>query len=145
MNSPTSIVLHRLIKSIIITGALVASASAFATCGEVGRPPCELEPVYSRAEFVDVNVSPMTDPYADWIQVGEGNPDGGGGAQTAPLPDFEPSIVRDLEGCGVFTVDVAWQYGGGTVSFRLCPVGNQLIVRDCNDSPLYGDPVQQCL
>ena len=157
MSTDGSIVLRRFIKSVLLVGSLLASASAFASCNEPGRPRCENDD-YTQLSAVEargvrgqsIGVGGITpggqmipDDYApdpDWMPstTGGGDPN----VVVTPLPDLLPGIPRDSEGCGRILIDVDSSVGGGTFRGRLC--GDDLILTECTDSPAFGPHLTMC-
>jgi hypothetical protein len=143
-----SVLLRRAILGVIAVGFSLVSSSAFASCGEVGRPACE-DPVLARVEVVGV-----FDPFDseeicsgstcsfDWYEPYEDHDTGGDGSTPLPLgPPPPPAEREDLDGlCVSWNITgLSHDLGGGWIRLDICfGEGEQYDIEQCTDYPEWG-------
>jgi hypothetical protein len=135
MNAENSVVLRKFITAALLFGAGAVSESAFASCGEAGRPPCEMD----RVSVIGVwNIWDVENPCFgecnwQWDDIPPYNDEGGNPTPTDP----EWTIDPDLQ-CGQGTIPIDPLQGGGTVTLRLCRNNGDWELAQCTDNPEWG-------
>lgn len=148
MHNTHSLILRRLITAALSLCSAVAASSAFATCGR----HCDENPTLDRIDVIG-----WYNPYdveeqcsggeCDWEwEAPPDNGDNGGGAETFPyISEPAPDVHEPFDGrCGTSTIGIDQEFGGGTVTFRICRENGEWRVDMCNDNPEWGSWGQTC-
>lgn len=140
--------LKRLIAAAFAVSTLGLAFDAFASCGEVGRPPCNDDPMLERVDVIGMVYNfqsfewPEVPNFDDWDH--SDDPGDFNGPIIGRIPDSAPIPTDYFNGRCVTRYETAATIpgletaGGGYVVIRICMSGRDAVLSMCLDFPDSG-------